>query len=168
MILKDPKIVTTLQKVKAGFNQSEDQFTYTFDLATKHPKSLENHILKKEDFGLVDSNFESSYAHVNRAYYQQNAANNTSYINKMINVLKAQNSLFNPNKLTFESSISHLSADFKANVDYIWYNKNNVLKPYKILELPLYEQLPKNKSILIIFPYNNIKYFRFTNFRASK
>lgn len=55
------------------------------------------------------------------------------------------NKKFDPNMLTFETSITHFTKDSKATVDYIWYNyiqmilnrrfnKKNTLKPFRILE----------------------------------
>jgi len=144
----DPEIASTLKNLEADLTEEDGSFAYKIKSAIKDPKKLaQTKMISKEDFGLPNSIFESTYAFVNKHYYAQNPTDKSTNVNRMIHLAKEQIPGFDPYKLTFEGGISHMSSDFQANVDYLWFNKLNKLRPYRILELPGYQMLQKIKSI---------------------
>ncbi len=117
----DPEIAKTLQRLEASLTEEDGSFAYKITTGMKNPKKLAgDKMISKEQFGLPNCVFESTYAYVNRHYYAQNPQDKSTNVNRMIHLAKEQILGFNPHKLTFEGGISHMSSDFQANVDYLW------------------------------------------------
>jgi hypothetical protein len=64
--------------------------------------------------------YESSYAYVYKNLYLSSPTDQSSIVNRMIAKIKENVNDYNPEELTFEHSITHMTHDFRGNVDYIW------------------------------------------------
>lgn len=84
--------------------------------------------------------FNSSYAQVYKQSHQKNCKNP----NNLVSYYQDQCKL-NPEIHTFEYSISQITHDFKALVDYIWYN-SQTYQPSAILQTVDYHHLENMKS----------------------
>lgn len=77
----------------------------------------------------------SSYAKVYQESHQKNCKNS----NSLVTAFQDQCQL-NPENLTFEYSLSQITFNFKALVDYIWYN-SKAYQPFAILQAIDYDHL---------------------------
>ena len=111
------------------YNRSKDR---------KNPILFQNNELKLDFFQL-----SSSYAKVYEEFYKKNGYKSDSLITALQE--KSQN---NPKNLTFEYSLSQITYNFKALVDYIWYH-SHCYEPVAILQALNYDHLNDFKSIVL-------------------
>lgn len=105
---------------------------YFYD-KSKHKKNTvayQNNELQVDLIPLI-----SSYAKV----YQESHKKNSKNYNSLVTALQDQCQI-NSDKLTFEYSLSQITFNFKALVDYIWYN-SKVYQPLAILQTIDYDHL---------------------------
>lgn len=134
---KIKKTIEILQKLDIVLEEGKLMYFY-------HPekKYCQNNEIKFEnnEMKLSFLQFTSSYAQV----YHESHHSNRSKSDSLITDLQ-EKSKINPDNLTFEYSLSQITFNFKALVDYIWYRSTSY-KPYAILQALDYNHLNYFKS----------------------
>ena len=105
-------------------------YNYTREKPQKNLIIFENGELTL-DFPLL----KSAYAGVFQDFYTQDSKKNESLLNKFL-----ENGQLEPKNITFEYSLSQITYNFKALVDYIWYSSREY-KPEGVLQTLDYDHL---------------------------